>query len=186
MTMQTSGQISIGQAMAECGIGGEQDAGAVSLSRLAGVSPGQQYAWSYWYGKTNLPDITNEIVAQASMNVDRLNQLYINLSNGTFTVGSIVGDHGPHLESATVDAVPFINLYSSWTLSLQWLSGSHRMNVVISQQPSPANGFVALIEWDDDGRYAAIAHNPGNLPGDGENMNGSTSEGVSVLLTCTK
>lgn len=53
MTMQTSGEISIGQAMAECGLTGEQDAGAALLSKLAGVNPGQQYAWSYWYEKSN-------------------------------------------------------------------------------------------------------------------------------------
>jgi hypothetical protein len=51
--MQSSGQISIGQAMAECQIGQQQwDANSPQLTRLAGVSQNQQYAWSYWYGKS--------------------------------------------------------------------------------------------------------------------------------------
>lgn len=52
MTMQTSGAISIGQANAEVQQGGTTHAGDAALSKLAGVSPGQQYAWSYWYGKS--------------------------------------------------------------------------------------------------------------------------------------
>lgn len=53
MTMQSGGQISIGQAMAECQIGQQQwDANSSQLTRLAGVGQNQQYAWSYWYGKS--------------------------------------------------------------------------------------------------------------------------------------
>lgn len=54
MTMQSSGPISMGQAMLECQLGIPQrfNAGSQQLSKLAGVSPGQRYAWSYWYGKS--------------------------------------------------------------------------------------------------------------------------------------
>lgn len=53
MTMQSSGPISMGQAMAECQVGGRYNMGSQALSKLAGVSPGQRYAFSYWYGKSN-------------------------------------------------------------------------------------------------------------------------------------
>lgn len=52
MTMQGSGPISMGQAMNECQVGGRYNAGSSVLSKLAGVSPGQRYAWHYWYGKS--------------------------------------------------------------------------------------------------------------------------------------
>lgn len=52
MTMQSSGQISMGQAEGECQVGGQYNAGSAVLSRLAGVGQGAQYAWSYWYGKS--------------------------------------------------------------------------------------------------------------------------------------
>lgn len=58
MTMQSSGPISIGQAINEINADGDpygavsNHAGDYSLSQLAGVSPGQQFAWSYWYNKS--------------------------------------------------------------------------------------------------------------------------------------
>lgn len=54
MTMQSSGPISMGQAMQECQLGIPQryNAGSQLLSKLAGFSPGQRYAWSDWYGKS--------------------------------------------------------------------------------------------------------------------------------------
>jgi hypothetical protein len=42
----------MGQAMNECQVGGRYNAGSSVLSKLAGVSPGQRYAWHYWYGKS--------------------------------------------------------------------------------------------------------------------------------------
>lgn len=52
MTMPTSGPISIGEASTEEGLSGQINAGNANLSKLAGVSSGQTYAWSYWYGKS--------------------------------------------------------------------------------------------------------------------------------------
>jgi hypothetical protein len=71
MTMQTSGPISIGQAMNECQVGGRYNAGSYALSNLAKVSPGARYAWSYWYGKSNLQPINNVVFAQIHTYVDR-------------------------------------------------------------------------------------------------------------------
>lgn len=59
MTMQSSGPISMGQAMAECQIGEQNfDAGSTQLSQLAGTTPGRPYTWSDWYGKSNGVQVT--------------------------------------------------------------------------------------------------------------------------------
>lgn len=58
MTLPTSGPISLGMAANECRADGSpygavsNHAGDFSLSKLAGVSPGQHLQWSYWYGKS--------------------------------------------------------------------------------------------------------------------------------------
>lgn len=187
MTMQTSGQISMGQAMAECGIGAQQfNAGSQALSKLAGVSPGQQYAWSFWYGKSNLPDIVNQQVATASCYVDRINEVSFNLRTGAVSLLTAQGDHGPHLSWSNVFPPAQIQAYASWTCSLQWLAGSHRMNVWVKQQPNPGNDFTVIVRWDDQGSDVAQGQLPGNIPQDGENQNGATDEAITILLTCTK
>ena len=53
MTLQTSGPISMGQAMGEARVSGRYNAGSQALSKLAGVNSGNRYAWHYWYGKSN-------------------------------------------------------------------------------------------------------------------------------------
>lgn len=57
MVMQTTGPISMGQAMAEMNLTGQQRMGGTELSRLAGKQPNSQYAFSDWYGKSNGIDI---------------------------------------------------------------------------------------------------------------------------------
>jgi hypothetical protein len=166
MTMQTSGAISIGQARNECNQSGQINAGAVSLQKLAGVNG--QLAWSEWYGKSSLPDINNQIVAQASCNVDRDNIVNINLRTGAFSLIEATGDHGPHLSRCNVFPPALIASYASWSCQVVFLSGSNRMNLSISQQPSPANDFTVGVHWDDNAN------------------SGNTDEAVSVLLTCTK
>lgn len=166
MTLQSSGPISIGQARNECGLGNPIDAGNGTLQKLAKVSG--QLAWSEWYGKSNLPDIVNQVVAQASCNVDRDNIVNINLRTGAFSLIQASGDHGPHLSWCNVFPPAQIQAYTSWTCQVVFLSGSNRMKLNITQQPSPANDYTVGVHWDDN------------------DNSGNTDEAVSVLLTCTK
>lgn len=185
MTMPSSGPISIGQARNETGQGNPIDAGNFYLSRLAGVGSGQHYAWSYWYGKSNLPPIVNYVAAAASENVDRHNELFINLRTGNYYNGTIYGDHGPHLEWCYGYPVANLGAYSSWTCALQHTGGNARVQVDILEQPSRANDFTIHLLWDDESGPTAIGNLPGNLQSNGQNQGGSTSRSVNVLLTCT-
>ena len=79
MTMQSSGPISIGQAAQECRESLFQNhAGDGLLSRLAGVSPGQKMAWSYWYGKSYGYSIT---------------EVWFSMNGGTVTT-AMAGSYG--------------------------------------------------------------------------------------------
>lgn len=184
MTMQTSGPISIGQARNECGLGNPINAGNGTLQKLAGDSG--TLRWSDWYGKSNLPDIINQTVVTASCYVDRINEVQFNLRTGAYSLIVANGDHGPHLSWANVFPPAQIQAYASWTCSLQYLGGSHRMNIWVMQQPNPSNDYTVIIRWDDQGSDNAQGSLPGNLPADGENQNGATDAAVTVLLTCTK
>jgi hypothetical protein len=166
MTLQTSGAISIGQAMEECGIGlpTEDNAGSSALSTLAGVNPGQPYAWSYWYGKTHLNPINNQEIGTFHGYVDRYLQVSINLQTGAVAPTFVNGDHGPGLRDWSPDplpGIPNINLYRAWSISMQFVSGANRMIYTVLQQPSPANGFVAVIQWDDNANSGAADNTVG-------------------------
>lgn len=53
MTMPTSGRLAFSMALNECQLPIQRfNCGSTELSRLAGVSPGQRYAFSWWYGKS--------------------------------------------------------------------------------------------------------------------------------------
>lgn len=93
MTMQTSGPISIGQARNECGQGNPINAGNFYLSRLAGVSQGQHYAWHYWYGKSNVTPITNQYISGVAVNADRYVYCYFDLLNWRFQWGQNSSDN---------------------------------------------------------------------------------------------
>lgn len=88
MTMQSSGSISIGQAMNECQIGGRQDAGGASLSKLAGTGSGQRYSWSSWYGKAlglGIVETTTQyftVNLSGSCNVNFQRNLYLRTPSG--------------------------------------------------------------------------------------------------------
>lgn len=92
MTMQSSGSISMAQAMSECQVGQQQfNAGSSQLSKLAGVSSGQTYAWSYWYGKS-FGTLCTEMGAQfyainytGSNHTNFERGLYIYRGGGVFT-----------------------------------------------------------------------------------------------------
>lgn len=96
MTTQTSGPISMGQAINEVNADGDpygavsDHAGDYSLSQLAGVSAGQQYAFSYWYGKSlGIPCVEYNYYLQdnpnwsASMCVGLYNN--VSIYRGTFS-----------------------------------------------------------------------------------------------------
>src|ERR1700744_2238927 len=114
MTMQSSGAISLGQALAECQIaqntnptpGFGNDAATGALSQLAGVGSGATYAWSYWYGKSNLPTYNNALFAQYAMYIDRHGFMTINFRTGANLANGFNGDHGPHLEFYTPAMAP--------------------------------------------------------------------------------
>jgi hypothetical protein len=71
--MQSSGPISIGQARNECQLGNPVHYGDGTLSKLAGVSPGQRGAWSYWYGKSNGLTVTETWTQYYTINYTHAN-----------------------------------------------------------------------------------------------------------------
>jgi hypothetical protein len=94
----------MGQAMNECRVSGRYNAGSSVLSKLAGVSPGQRYAWSYWYGKSFGTLVTENGTQYYSVNYTGSNSadlgrsLYLygagNLfGSGTGSFGQTGGDH---------------------------------------------------------------------------------------------
>jgi hypothetical protein len=177
-----NGGISIGQARNECGQGGGFIAASnAEVSRLAGVSPGQRFAWSWWANKTFLPQVDDFIAASVSAHVDRINELYINLQTGGTRNGSIFGDHGPGWNSIATTPVPKIEQYRGWRLWLVRTGGNARMNVCIIQQPNPGN-WECMIRFDDQGSDSNIAGQPGNIQGNGANMNGATDTSVDLHI----
>lgn len=161
MTMQTSGAISLGQALAECRIAQNtnptppngNDAATGALSQLAGVGSGQRYAWSYWYGKSNLPVIQNVLFASYHVYVDRDAFENIDFRTGANTAYGFNGNGGPGLRSYTPTAqyaggLPRITEYGSWSCSVAKVSG--RSNVTIQQQPNPGNDWQTIIYVDDN------------------------------------
>lgn len=155
MVMQSSGPISMGQAMEECQLAIVPPGQPVSqalLSRLAGVSPGQEMAFSDWYGKSNLVDINNVVFATASAHVDRNFFLTVNFRTGAMS-WTANGNGGPHLTLYTQE-YPTVTLaaqYKAWSASIQFVAGSTGMTLSVTQQPSPANDFTAIFLYDDNG-----------------------------------
>jgi hypothetical protein len=171
MTMQTSGPISMLEAMNECKIGAPSDLlktnGPVSLSSLAGVGGGQRMAWSYWYGKSALPVIQNVLFAQYHVYVDRDAYESIDFRTGANSAYGFNGNGGPGLRSYSPQRDPIgdqISSYSSWSCSVAKVSG--RSNVTIQQQPAPGNDWTTIIYVDD---------NP---------WSGQTDVTVNVYITC--
>jgi hypothetical protein len=183
MTMQSSGAISMGQAMNECGIGGQTDAANSLLSRLAGVGSGSQYAWSYWYGKSNLATLNGYVAASLAEYVDRNNEILINLQTGSYSPVNTYGDHNPHLEWCYVYPVALLNEYSQVSCVLQRNGGNARVQINILAQPTAANGWTIHLQFDDQNGPTAIGNLPGNLQSNGQNQNGATDGACNVLLT---
>lgn len=184
--------IKIANAMGECGIAVIDDgahacnAGNTELSRLAGVNPGQALAWSMWQGKTYVPEYGTKVVANVGAHIDRINELYINLETGATRQGVISGDHNPRftlINTFPVGAI--IGQYRSWRVTLQFVAGNQRVNVCVIQQAGPGN-WECMIRFDDQGTDNGIAGLPGNIQGNGANMNGDTDCQVNVLLTMVR
>lgn len=156
MTLQTSGQISMGQAEGECQFSGQADAANGTLSKLAGVGSGQQYAWSYWYGKTYVAPINNALFASASVHVDRDLYLNVNFRTGA-TSWTANGDNSPTVNWYT-QQYPTVNLaqyYTSWSANLVYQAGSTGVLLSVSIQPSPSNDYTAQFHFDDNGPAGA-------------------------------
>ncbi|BDD79590.1 hypothetical protein [Burkholderia phage FLC9] len=166
MTMQSSGPISMLQAMGECNIGQQRwDAGDGTLSQLAGVGSGQTYAWSYWYGKSNLPTYNNALFAQYAMYIDRNGYISINFRTGDSNAYGFNGDHGPHLEWYHPQMAPIDRIAQYRNVSCTPQKYSGRSNVTLQQAPNASNDFTCIIYNDD---------NP---------WGGASDVGVNVLIT---
>jgi hypothetical protein len=166
MTMQSSGAISIGQAMAECGIGQQQyDAAGQPISMLAGVGSGGQYAWSYWYGKSNLTTYNNALFAQYAMYIDRNGYLSLNFRTGAYNGYGFNGDHGPHLSFCNLQMAPIDKIAQYRTVFCTPQKYAGRSNVSLQQAPDASNDWTAIFYNDD---------NP---------WGGAADVGVNVLIT---
>jgi hypothetical protein len=166
MTMQSSGPISMVQAMAECNIAQQRwDAGDPTLSQLAGVGSGQTYAWSYWYGKSNLPTYNNALFAQYAMYIDRNGYISINFRTGAYNAYGFNGDHGPHLEWYTAQMSPIDRIAQYRNVSCTPQKYAGRSNVTLQQAPNAGNDWTCIIYNDD---------NP---------WGGASDVGVNVLIT---
>jgi hypothetical protein len=154
--------------MNECQVGGRYNAGSYALSNLAKVSPGARYAWSYWYGKSNLQPINNVVFAQIHTYVDRNGNVAIDFRTGAYTPSGFNGDHGPGLRSYTQVYPPVSNIgaYTSWSYSAA-KSQAQRTIVATSGAIGPGNDWTGNVTYDD---------NP---------WGGAVDVYVNVYLTCT-
>jgi hypothetical protein len=167
--MQTSGPISIGQARNECGQGNPIDAGNYYLSRLAGVGQGQRYAWSYWYGKSNVAPLNNYYLGNIAVNADRYVYTYFDLVNWRFQWSQNSGDNNSGVMWVNTGTqqqinqgnagnwiglsgtpIPQIQAYKTLSASVAFQAGNNRTIVQVTQQPSAANGWVLGVTWNDD------------------------------------
>lgn len=145
MTMPSAGQISIGQARAEMGLSGTVKAGHSALSQLAGVSPGQTFAWSYWYGKSKPLPYQKAITFQYTVDWE----LYVqfNLRTGAFGLYSW-GENG-------YDSRTSFDLLTNWIGSIPGISGN-----ITASLGAPRQRFITSGGYSDDtGTYPGV-----NLP----------------------
>lgn len=165
MVMQTSGSISIGQARNEvnqygnAGISGAVNAGNGNLVKLAGLGYVQTYAWSYWYGKSALPTISNLHIQEQAANVDRTVRTFLNLRTGQWGTNYVDGDNNPGVLWTNLYNVPvpqitayrYINCYVNYT------GGSNRVALSIYQQPGTPNDWTVMINYDDNPSPGAVS-----------------------------
>lgn len=184
MTMHGWGQrISIGEARDECQQSNPIHAGNYEVSRLAGVDPGNRYAWSWWYNKQYLRPIQEIQMAVVSQYCDRHNEFYINLRDGSTRQGNTWGDHNPHLDYVDVSPLPTFPQYRAASARLVHVDGNPRVTIIIMEQPSPGNDWTIRLMWDDESGQRGDGFLAGNLPSDGSNQNGATSRGCGVVVT---
>jgi len=161
MTMQTSGAISIGQAQAECRESGTIDAGNTLLSRLAGVSPGQRYAWSYWYGKSfGVAPVHGATIAAFDLNCDNGAYIAFNLTTmakGTPSDNTPAGSYpantgNPDGQGTINNAYPFYDLANGGTTDARTYIDSYSyFNTPYSMAYTPGNwGYgldISQMSW---------------------------------------
>lgn len=159
MTLQSSGAISIGQAMVECGrsasYGNSTPTSADYLAQLGRYAAGGQMAWSYWYGKKYLPPINRQVFAQTLIKTD--SRLWIFIPFASLQPGQ-QPDYGvdkwnnnARMYEWTQYMPPIVDIarYSQVFLEVELVGGEWRSGNPIIEQPSAGNQFVARIEFQD-------------------------------------
>jgi hypothetical protein len=161
--MPTSGQIGISQAIAESQNDGAGTAAPhaadFNLSKLAGVSPGQQFAWSWWRGKNLIPALSGYHIADISVNADRFVYVNISLANSTYSWSQNSGNNNSGLQWINLYGmpVPQLQYYTNLQCYIVFEAGSTRTPVTVTQQPNASNGWVVQITWDDNAAGGAAA-----------------------------
>lgn len=158
MTLQTSGPISMGQAIAECQNDGSpygnvtSHAADYSLSKLAGVNPGDPYKWSDWYGKSLIPVYNGLMIGSMNVTADRYVYVSINISTGAYTWSQNSSDNGSGLQSISLTNLPlsYLQYYKTLNAYVTYASGSTRIITTVSRQPSASNGYSLQITFNDD------------------------------------
>lgn len=162
MVMPTSGPISIGQARNETRLGNPVSASQLKISKLAGVSPGQRFAWSWWRGRSG--GFVNQLFATASVHTDRGADLLINFRTGSITARDSIYVRGGEGRLAStpvlaMDPVADIAGFSSvsmgynWAITYQEKGNSSRSDgrfLSIRQQPDASNDYTGIILVDDN------------------------------------
>lgn len=171
MTMPSSGPISIGQARNEMSQGNPINAGNYAVSQLAGVSPGQRYAWSYWRGKSK--PFPYQAVIHIEATVDRNLYISYNMRTGQAAVYASDGDTRTQVLNTTAYIGPQPNLAGNLVASIpngqqtiyyNYDDGNgtivqqpyrHLDYVNIAQNPSAANDWTLIVHFNDDASYSS-------------------------------
>lgn len=151
MTMQSSGAISMYQAMIECQLSAQSyNAGSTLLSTLANVSSGQAYAWSYWYGKTYgypINEVGTQLNAQNYSVCNNYNFAY----NGLWIYGGGWAERGGQSLVSTNNNMPT-------TINGHRIAGFYRSGawttVIIANGPGSG-----LYFWSSIGDHAYLDNN---------------------------
>lgn len=172
MTMPSSGPLSIGQARNEMSQGNPINAGNGGVSQLAGVSPGQRYAWSYWRGKSK--PFPYQPVVRMQITVDRQLYVYYNMRTGGGGIYSTDGDRRTSLQALTPYIGPQAGLSGLLVASipggqqLVMVSGVDENGmtytvpanrgidfVQIAQHPRAENDWTLIVYFNDDSGYSS-------------------------------
>jgi hypothetical protein len=148
MVMQSSGPISIGQAQAECRIAaGQVQASNADLSRLAGVSSGARYAWSYWYGKSSGFQIIDGSTSY-------YNRVYNGAQSINFVGHQFLQVSPPYTDPSTGDKKAVFSM----------VGGDNDTVGLIQPSPGPSGGLVHAF-YRNGGYLGTVMIQNGSLDG---------------------